>query len=168
MPRVLLLVLFALLAACSRGPEQQALDTELRQRLEQAFPADSLSLVTLTRRGSASDASAGPDEERLLVYFDAQLRVERDLDFGSWDSPGVASLVSALGAGPRGSIALVRAARARALSAGRDFVTPDDIKSIALPALRHRIALAPDMQLEGQTNDRVLKAIIDSIEAPRA
>ena len=75
MSRVLLLVLFALLAACSRGPEQQALETELRQRLEQAFPADSLSLVTLTRRGSASDASAGPDEERLLVYFDAQLRV---------------------------------------------------------------------------------------------
>ncbi len=102
MSRVLLLVLFALLTACSRGPEQQALETELRQRLEQAFPADSLSLVTLTRRGSASDASAGPDEERLLVYFDAQLRVERDLDFGSWDSPGVASLVSALGAGPRG------------------------------------------------------------------
>ena len=73
-----------------------------------------------------------------------------------------------IGAGPRGSIALVRAARARALSAGRDFVTPDDIKSIALPALRHRVALAPDMQLEGQTTDRVLQAIVDSIEAPRA
>lgn len=102
MPRLLLIVLFTLLAACSRGPEQQTLEAELRQRLEQAFPTDSLSLVSLKRRGSASDASAGPDEERLLVYFDAELQVERDLDFGSWDSPGVASLVSALGAGPRG------------------------------------------------------------------
>ena len=73
-----------------------------------------------------------------------------------------------IGAGPRGSISLVRAARARALASGRDFVTPDDIKSIALPALRHRVALAPDMQLEGQTTDRVLQAIVDSIEAPRA
>ena len=73
-----------------------------------------------------------------------------------------------IGAGPRGSIALVRAARAKALSMGRDFVTPDDIKAIALPALRHRVALASDMQLEGQTTDRVLQAIIDSIEAPRA
>lgn len=102
MPRLLLIILCALLAACSRGPEQKTLEAELRQRLEQAFPTDSLSLVTLKRRGSASDASAGPDEERLLVYFDAELQVERDLDFGSWDSPGVASLVSALGAGPRG------------------------------------------------------------------
>jgi MoxR-like ATPase len=73
-----------------------------------------------------------------------------------------------IGAGPRGSISLVRAARAKALSQGRDFVTPDDIKSIALPALRHRVALASDMQLEGQTTDRVLQSIIDSIEAPRA
>jgi MoxR-like ATPase len=94
--------------------------------------------------------------ERIHDYAVRIVRATR-----SW--PGIA-----IGAGPRGSIALVRAARARALAAGRDFVTPDDIKSIALPALRHRIALAPDMQLEGQTADRVLQSIIDSIEAPRA
>lgn len=102
MLRILTIALLALLAACSRGPEQQALEADLRQRLEQAFPADSLSLVALQRRGSASDAHAAPGEARLLVYFDAELRLERDLDFGSWDSPGVASLISALGAGPRG------------------------------------------------------------------
>lgn len=102
MRRILAIILFALLAACSRGPEQHTLEADLRQRLEQAFPADSLSLVALHRRGSAADANDGPGEDRLLVYFDAELRLERDLDFGSWDSPGVASLVSALGAGPRG------------------------------------------------------------------
>src|SRR5690606_26627199 len=51
--------------------------------------------------------------------------------------PGIA-----LGAGPRGSLALVRAARAQAVLMGRDFVTPDDIRDIARPALRHRLAAA--------------------------
>ena len=76
--------------------------------------------------------------------------------------PGIA-----LGAGPRGSLALVRAARAQAVLSGRDFVTPDDIRSIAKPALRHRIALSPEMQIEGQTPDQVLEALLAKVEAPR-
>lgn len=76
--------------------------------------------------------------------------------------PGIA-----LGAGPRGSIALVRAARAQAALAGRDFVTPDDVRSIAKPALRHRIALAPELQIEGQSADAVLHALLAKVEAPR-
>jgi MoxR-like ATPase len=73
----------------------------------------------------------------------------------------------ALGAGPRGSLALVRAARAQAVLAGRDFVTPDDIREIAKPALRHRIALAPELQIEGQSPDDVLHALLSKVEAPR-
>ncbi|MEG3192717.1 AAA family ATPase [Lysobacter sp. D1-1-M9] len=73
----------------------------------------------------------------------------------------------ALGAGPRGSLALVRAARAQAVLAGRDFVTPDDIRAIAKPALRHRIALAPELQIEGQSPDDVLQALLAKVEAPR-
>jgi MoxR-like ATPase len=76
--------------------------------------------------------------------------------------PGIA-----LGAGPRGSIALVRTARAQAVLAGRDFVTPDDIREIAKPALRHRIALAPELQIEGQAPDDVLHALLAKVEAPR-
>ena len=76
--------------------------------------------------------------------------------------PGIA-----LGAGPRGSLALVRAARAQAVLSGRDFVTPDDIRSIAKPALRHRIALSPEMQIEGQTPDQVLDALLAKVDAPR-
>ena len=76
--------------------------------------------------------------------------------------PGIA-----IGAGSRGAIALVRAARAAALLDGRDFVTPDDIKRIALPALRHRIALAPDALLEGRTPRDLLTAIVESVPAPR-
>lgn len=76
--------------------------------------------------------------------------------------PGIA-----LGAGPRGSLALVRAARAQAVLAGRDFVTPDDIREIARPALRHRIALAPELQIEGQDADQVLQALLAKVDAPR-
>jgi MoxR-like ATPase len=77
--------------------------------------------------------------------------------------PGIAC-----GAGSRGAIALVRAARVVALMAGRDYVTPADIKRIALPALRHRIALAPDALLEGRTAAGLLAAVLDTVPAPRA
>jgi MoxR-like ATPase len=73
----------------------------------------------------------------------------------------------AVGAGPRGSIALVRAARAGALLQGRDFVTPDDIKAVALPALRHRIVLAPELDMEGLHTDAVLGRVLAAVEAPR-
>jgi MoxR-like ATPase len=73
----------------------------------------------------------------------------------------------ALGSGSRGAIALVRAARVVALLDGRDYVTPDDIKRIALPALRHRVALTPDALLEGRTPGDVVTAVIDSVAAPR-
>ncbi len=78
----------------------------------------------------------------------------------SW--PGLSS-----GSGPRGAIALVRAARATALLQGRDFVTPDDIKGCAPPALRHRVMLAPDAQLEGRSVGELLATLLNSVEAPR-
>jgi len=71
------------------------------------------------------------------------------------------------GAGPRGGISLVRAARAAALIEGRDFVTPDDVKRMALPALRHRIRPSPELELEGRDSDAILKGLIDKIDAPR-
>ena len=73
----------------------------------------------------------------------------------------------AVGSGSRGALALVRGARAAALLDGRGYATPDDIKRIALPALRHRIALAPDALLEGRTANDVLSEIIGAVAAPR-
>ncbi|MGB1310029.1 MAG: AAA family ATPase [Leucothrix sp.] len=72
-----------------------------------------------------------------------------------------------IGAGPRGSIALVRAARAEALIQQRDFITPDDVKAVSLPVLRHRVGLAPEMELEGYSTDQILQSMIQSIDAPR-
>ncbi|HEY8962057.1 MAG TPA: MoxR family ATPase [Luteolibacter sp.] len=73
----------------------------------------------------------------------------------------------ALGAGTRGAIALVRVAKAFALMQGRDFIIPDDIKSAALPVLRHRVQLTPEVAIGGQDVDDVLRAIIEAVPAPR-
>jgi len=73
----------------------------------------------------------------------------------------------AAGAGPRGGIALVRAARAAALIAGRDFVTPDDVKAMVLPALRHRVTPSPELEIEGHSADRILQALLEKVDAPR-
>ena len=73
----------------------------------------------------------------------------------------------AAGAGPRGGIALVRAARACALMEGRGFATPDDVKRMALPALRHRVTPAPELEIEGHTSDTLIKAMLEKVQAPR-
>jgi len=71
------------------------------------------------------------------------------------------------GAGPRGGLALARLARAQAAIDGRDFVTPDDVRAVALPALRHRLLLAPEALIERQRPDDVLKALLHKVPAPR-
>lgn len=72
-----------------------------------------------------------------------------------------------VGAGPRGSIALISAAKAAALLAGRDFVLPDDVKNVAQAALRHRIVLAPELEMEGRSTQEVVAELVNSITAPR-
>jgi MoxR-like ATPase len=71
------------------------------------------------------------------------------------------------GAGPRGSLALVRCARARALMEGRDFVIPDDIKALAKPVLAHRLTFSAESELEGLSEDRIIAALLAKTGAPR-
>ena len=104
-----------------------------------------------------------------LQKYAASVQVDdRDLSYAveitrrTREWPGVA-----LGAGPRGGLALVRASRALALLSERGFITPDDVRTVALPALRHRIQLSPDVEIEGQTTDNVLSAILRDVDAPR-
>jgi len=71
-----------------------------------------------------------------------------------------------LGASPRASVALMRAARAGAVLEGRDYVTPDDVKARAPAVLRHRVTLAPELEVEGRTADDVLAGVLARIAAP--
>ncbi len=71
------------------------------------------------------------------------------------------------GASPRGAAMLALAARARAVLDGRDYVIPDDVKALALPALRHRVILSPAAEIEGRQADQVVAALVEQVEAPR-
>lgn len=72
-----------------------------------------------------------------------------------------------LGASPRASVAVLNSAKAYAAIHGRDFVTPEDVKFVAFPVLRHRIMLTPDKEMEGVTADEIIKLIVDKVEVPR-
>ncbi|MCU0282439.1 MAG: MoxR family ATPase [Candidatus Nanopelagicales bacterium] len=72
-----------------------------------------------------------------------------------------------LGVSPRGAIALVRTGQAWAWLSGRDFVTPDDVKALARPALRHRIQVRPEAELEGVTADTIVASVLGSVPVPR-
>jgi len=71
------------------------------------------------------------------------------------------------GASPRAATMLTTAARAYAAIQGRDFVLPDDVKALAVPALRHRIVLAPGAEIEGLTTEQVVRQIVEQVPAPR-
>ena len=113
-------------------------------------------LINAKHIESLQTASALVDvDDRVLDYAVSIVRATRD-------HHGFSS-----GAGPRGSIALIRAARGAALLDGRAFVTPDDIKRIALSALRHRVTTSPEAEIDGLTADALLTALLDSVPAPR-
>ena len=158
-------------------PEAQLDRFLLKIRIEYPQAGDESAVVRLATEGQAGDMlpldAVQPKLDaravQALQRASALVRVdERVLDYAvrivraTRDWPGLA-----VGASTRGAIALVRSARAVALSSARDFVTPDDIKRFGLPALRHRVLLAPDAQLEGRSADELLTAVIDSVDAPR-
>ena len=72
-----------------------------------------------------------------------------------------------VGAGPRGTQALLAAARATAAMAARDYVTPDDVRDMAAPALQHRLILRPEYEIEGLTVEEVIARILQGITVPR-
>lgn len=110
-------------------------------------PADIIQLQALTATITV--------DQRVLEYAVNIIRATRE-------SGGID-----IGAGPRASIALVRVAKALALCKGRDFVLPSDIKTMAPAVLRHRLGLAPELQMEGQAADHVIDRLLEHIEAPR-
>ncbi len=111
---------------------------------------------------SAADLAAARDEvagiqveQPVLQYLVSIVRATRD-------SPSFS-----LGVSPRGATALLHGAKAWAWLAGRSFLTPDEVKAVAKPTLRHRVMLRPELELEGATPDGVLDGILASVPVPR-
>jgi MoxR-like ATPase len=129
----------------------------LRRRVDRAREAVELSAVTspagvLAMRRSLEDVEISPD---LLDYIVAIVAATRK-------DPQVQ-----VGASPRGGLALVQLARGQALLAQRDFVIPDDIKQVAVPALAHRITLRPELWVRQVSSDEVTAKLLSSVPTPK-
>jgi MoxR-like ATPase len=128
--------------------EGRALHEEGLARLEPVLDAKSL-------HGAIRAVTRVRVEDKILAYV-------RDAVAATRSDEGVH-----LGAGPRGSLALLSAARAQAVLRGRDFITPDDVKELAPAVLAHRVTLAPEAEMEGLDLSAVLQRIFERIEVPR-
>ena len=141
-------------------------DAEQEQRLVRMVLdgtiGDSLAVASLAQITDAAGVLAMQAAVRRLSLDDAVLDYAVRLARQSRDFPGLAR-----GASPRASIAMTRAGRAHALLDGRDFVTPDDIKAVARPVLRHRLCLSADAEIEGLRMEPLLDRLLDAVPAPR-
>ena len=149
-----------LIKAMMPYPSREA-ELELLARYERGFDAERLDDAAMPAALSASEVVALRGlvdgvrvAEDVRAYIADITRTTRD------------ERMLALGASPRATVSLFRAARAAAVLEGRDFVTPDDVKGIAPAVLRHRIALSPELEVEGRTADDVLAALLDRIRVP--
>jgi MoxR-like ATPase len=159
-------------------PEAQLDRFLVKVYIDYPSEAEELAMLQLTTGGRVGDGLdvsrvttlIKPETMVTLQRITAQIRVDDavaqyavQLVRATRNWPGLA-----IGAGPRGSIALIRMARAMALLAGRDHVQPSDIKQVSLPVLRHRVALSPDAELDGMQSDQLLSHLIEQTPAPRA
>ena len=159
-------------------PEAQLDRFLLKVLIDYPAHADERALVAWATGGKVGDrldvgaVEAVTDAQQLLAMQAVAANLAIDptvLDYAvriaraTRDWPGIA-----VGAGPRAAIALVRSARARALLAGHDYVLPDDVKAMAPAALRHRIVLSPEAEIEGLGVEQLVAALLDRVDAPRA
>ena len=141
-------------------PSREA-ELELLARYDAGFDAERLDARQMTAALSSEDAVAirqlvdgvrvSPEVRVYIADITRSTREERMLS---------------LGASPRATVALFRAARAAAVLDGRDFATPDDVKGVTLAVLRHRISLAPELEVEGRSPDDVLTALLARVRVP--
>jgi len=116
----------------------------------------------VTAVANAADLAAGRAAVQRVRVADGVLTYIVDLCRATRVSPSLE-----LGASPRGATALLAAAKAWAWLTGRDYVTPDDVKALARPTMRHRVRLRPEAELEGVTADAVLDAVLATVPTPR-
>ncbi|MFS8104790.1 MoxR family ATPase [Lentzea alba] len=139
-------------------PREQEIDVLTRH----ASGFDPRDLSSLNAVAGAAHLEAGSAAVRSLTVAPEVIAYVVDVCRATRQSPAVR-----LGVSPRGATALLAAARAWAWLSGRDYVTPDDVKSLARPALRHRLELRPEAELEGATPDGVLDGVLGTVQVPR-
>ena len=139
------------------------------------YPSAADEVLIATRYALQSFADNADQDQQLLDVIAAQRQCS-EISIDAQVSEYAVRLVHATrattllrhGAGPRASIALLRCARALAMLNGVDYVTPDDIKSLVLPVLRHRVILSPEVEIDGLGVDAVLGNLLDKVDAPRS
>jgi MoxR-like ATPase len=141
----------------SRDEEFRVLNNHHR-----GFDPRDLRAAGVTAVADAADLAAGWAAVRGVQAAAEVLAYVVDLCRATRQSPSLS-----LGASPRGATALLATAKAWAWLSGRDYVTPDDVKALARPTLRHRVAVRPEAELEGVTADGVLDSVLASVPAPR-
>jgi MoxR-like ATPase len=109
-----------------------------------------------------AELDAGRDAARAVEVRDEVMAYVVDLARATRSSPSLS-----LGVSPRGATMLLATAKAWAWLSGRDYVTPDDVKALARPTLRHRVAVRPEAELEGVTPDGVLDGVLATVPVPR-
>jgi MoxR-like ATPase len=144
------------------GYPEERVEQGILERVLGGFEADIPASYGVSRVAEASGLARLRDAARrvrvepsLVAYITAIVRATRT------------SPVLTLGASPRGSVALLRMAQAAALLEGRSYAVPDDVKELAPAVLRHRVSVAPELELEGISADTALRGIIEKVEAPR-
>ena len=135
--------------------------TILRRHHEGFDPRD-LSAAGITAVAGADDLAAGRAATAAVTVTPEVMGYVVDLCRATRSSPSLA-----LGVSPRGATALLATAKAWSWLSGRDFVTPDDVKALARPTLRHRISVRPEAELDGVTADGVLDGLLATTPVPR-
>jgi MoxR-like ATPase len=123
---------------------------------------DPRDLSALSPVAGAAELAAGRAAVRAVSVSPEVLGYVVDLCRATRTSPSLS-----LGVSPRGATALLAASKAWAWLSGRDYLTPDDVKALARPTLRHRVSVRPEAELEGVTGDGVLDGILSSVAVPR-
>ncbi|MEZ0363690.1 AAA family ATPase [Mycobacterium sp. pUA109] len=137
-------------------------DSEIAILAKHAHGFDPRDLSAITPVAGPTELAAARAAVQQVRVADEVLAYTVDLVAATRNSPALH-----LGVSPRGATALLATARSWAWLSGRNYVTPDDIKAMARPTLRHRVALRPEAELEGATPDAVLEGILASVPVPR-
>jgi MoxR-like ATPase len=137
-------------------PSQEDEEEILRRRRERRHDEFDLERVTdaeelLAMRGAVEDVHVDPDIERYIVALTAETRKRRQV---------------AVGASPRGSLALLKLSRAWAATQGRDYVIPDDVKQFVEPGLVHRLILEPDLWMKRHAAEEILATVLQTVPVP--